>query len=145
MCAFTQNLGEMIQFDEHIFFGESFDLIFQARGHFLSIMSFWQRLGNPKMVFPDSSSFVKHHGPILLESYYLSQSNSDESLMKRQSPWSNRRRSDIDKYYLLQIFTKNEESLKARKIILELAVLALARIMCAYIHSQNGSAILAQA
>ena len=28
---------------------------------------------------------------------------------------------------------------------LELAVLALARIMCAYIHSQNGSAILAQA
>ena len=29
--------------------------------------------------------------------------------------------------------------------ILELAVLALARIMCAYIHSQNGSAILAQA
>ena len=30
-------------------------------------------------------------------------------------------------------------------IDLELAVLALARIMCAYIHSQNGSAILAQA
>ena len=28
---------------------------------------------------------------------------------------------------------------------LELAVLAFARIMCAYIHSQNGSAILAQA
>ena len=28
---------------------------------------------------------------------------------------------------------------------LELAVLALARIMCAYFHSQNGSAILAQA
>ena len=88
LCVFTQDLGEMIQFDEHIFFGESFDLIFQARGHLLSIMSFWQRLGNLKMVFPDSSSFVKHHGPILLESYYLSQSNSDESLMKRQSPWS---------------------------------------------------------
>ena len=30
-------------------------------------------------------------------------------------------------------------------IILELAVLALARIMCANIHSQNGTAILAQA
>ena len=28
--------------------------------------------------------------------------------------------------------------------ILELAVLALARIMCANIHSQNGTAILAQ-
>ena len=32
-----------------------------------------------------------------------------------------------------------------RKEVLELAVLALARIMCAYIHSQNGFAILAQA
>ena len=39
----------------------------------------------------------------------------------------------------------SKASTSQKMVFLELAVLALARIMCAYIHSQNGSAILAQA
>ena len=45
---------------------------------------------------------------------------------------------------ILRQFRNPTATLKQR-FHLELAVLALARIMCAYIHSQNGSAILAQA
>ena len=46
--------------------------------------------------------------------------------------------------YSLYITCMYDMHMKHMYIVLELAVLALARIMCANIHSQNGTAILAQ-